>query len=183
MASIRGIKTILAEITEADAEDILKLRNDPSNNKFLFQKPITSDEQINWIKKNRDDEKARNFKVTDLNNEFKGTISIYNIADKRGEFGRYIVTNPVNAVEAEYLLLKICFEQLGLKAVYCQTNLENKAVWGQHIKLGFREVEQKDVTVGSFATVKVRAIVQEITDEEFRAFNYDKVIRLIKFFD
>lgn len=182
MITIRGIKTILTEITEADAEAILRLRNDPANNRFLYQKPITSEEQVSWIKKNRSDASATNFKVTDLDNEFKGTISIYNIEDGRGEFGRYIVTNPVNAVEAEYLLLQYCFENLRLDAVYCQTNLENKSVWSQHTKLGFREVEQKEVIVGSFAATKVRAIVQEITAEEFRAFNYDKVLRLIKFF-
>ncbi len=182
MVSIRGIKTILAEITEADAEAILRLRNDPHNNKFLFQKPITPEEQISWIKKNSTDIRSKNFKVTDLNNEFKGTISIYNIENGRGEFGRYIVTNPVNAVEAEYLLLKYCFEDLGLDAVYCQTNLENRSVWSQHLKLGFKEVGQKDVAVGSSATTMVKAIVQEITSEEFRNFDYEKIMRLIKHF-
>ena len=74
--------------------------------------------------------------------------SLYTISGTAaGEFGRYIATNPVNAIEAEYLLLKICFEQLGLNAVYCQTNFENKAVWGQHLKLGFKEKGTKDVTV------------------------------------
>ncbi len=183
MGSIRGIKTILSEITEADAEDILMLRNDPANNKFLFQKPISSEEQVSWIKKNKEDLRARNFKVTNLKNEFKGTISIYNIVANRGEFGRYIVTNPVNAIESEYLLLKYCFEDLGLDAVYCQTNLENKAVWGQHKKLGFREVEKKEVIVGSYAAVTVIAIVQEISAEEFRNFDYSSIIKLIKFFD
>lgn len=183
MVSIRGIKTILTEVSESDAEDILKLRNNPANNKFLFQKPITTEEQVDWIKKNKDINSARNYKVSNINNEFKGTISIYNIADHRGEFGRYIVTNPVNAIEAEYLLLKMCFEYLGLNAVYCQTNFENKAVWGQHIKLGFHEVGIKEVNVGSYAAVTVKAVVQEITAEEFKAFNYDKIIKLIKFFD
>ncbi len=183
MVSIRGTKTILTEVNESDAEDILTLRNNPAHNKFLFQKPITIEEQLDWIKKNKDADNARNFKVTNINNEFKGTISIYNIVDNTGEFGRYIVTNPINAIEAEYLLLKLCFESLGLSSVYCQTNLENKAVWGQHVKLGFRELERKEVAVGSFANVKVIAVVQEITAVEFRDFNYDKILKLIKFFD
>ena len=182
MLSIRGIKTILTEISEADAEDIVNLRNDPANNKFLFQKPISIEEQLNWIKRNMGLEKAKNFKVTNIDHEFKGTISIYNIEEGRGEFGRYIVTNPVNAIEAEYLLLKICFEQLGMKAVYCQTNMDNKAVWGQHVKLGFREIETKEVSVGSNADVMVKAVIQEITNDQFKQFNYDKIIKLIKFF-
>ncbi len=183
MISIRGKKTILTEITEADAEDILRLRNDPAHNKFLFQKPISPEEQINWIKRNKDDVKGRNFKVTNLANEFKGTISIYNIVDGRGEFGRYIVTNPVHAIESEYLLLDMCFGQMGLKSVYCQTNIENNPVWRQHTKLGFREIERKEVIVGTDSSVKVIAIIQEITAEEFKAFNYEKIISLINFFD
>lgn len=182
MLSIRGIKTILTEIAEEDAQDIVNLRNDPANNKFLFQKPISVDEQLNWIKNNKGSEKARNFKVTNIDNEFKGTISIYNIENGRGEFGRYIVTNPVNAIEAEYLLLKICFEQLGMNAIYCQTNLLNRAVWGQHLKLGFRQTGTKEVIVGTEGDVSVTAVVQEITAEEYRNFNYEKIIKLIKMF-
>jgi RimJ/RimL family protein N-acetyltransferase len=182
MLSIRGIKTILTEIAEADAQDIVNLRNDPANNKFLFQKPISVDEQLNWIKNNMGSEKARNFKVTNTDNEFKGTISIYNIEEGRGEFGRYIVTNPVNAIEAEYLLLKICFEQLEMNGIYCQTNLLNRAVWGQHLKLGFRQTGTKEVIVGTEGDVSVTAVVQEITAEEFRNFNYEKITKLIKMF-
>jgi RimJ/RimL family protein N-acetyltransferase len=182
MLSIKGIKTNLTEITESDAPDIVKLRNDPGNNKFLFQKELTVEEQLNWIKINKDRTDSKNFKVTNNDQEFKGTISIYNIINKRGEFGRYIVTNPINAIEAEYLLLKICFEELGLEAVYGQTNIENKSVWGQHLKLGLREKEIKDVNVGSYGDVIVKATIQEITAEEFRAFNYEKIFKLIKFF-
>lgn len=182
MLSISGIKTNLTEITESDAAEIIKLRNDPAYNKFLFQREISLSEQIEWIKKNKDREDCKNFKVTNNENEFKGTISIYNIVDKRGEWGRYIVTNPVNAIEAVYLLLKICFDKMGLQAVYGQTNIENKSVWGQHFKLGFRETERKDVAVGSNGDVIVKAIIQEITAKEFRGFNYDKIFKLIQFF-
>jgi len=182
MITVRGIKTILTEMREEDAEEVVKLRNDPANNKFLFQNPITVDDQINWIRKNKNAEDAKNFKITTLDNEFKGTISIYNIIDGKGEFGRYIATNPVNAIEAEYLLLKVCFEQLGMNAVYCQTNFENKAVWSQHLKLGFKEKGRKDVTVGTTGNTNVQAVIQEITAEEFRSFDYAKIIKLIKFF-
>ncbi|HEY6437542.1 MAG TPA: hypothetical protein VIY47_13200, partial [Ignavibacteriaceae bacterium] len=66
--------------------------------------------------------------------------------------------------------------------VYCQTNFENKAVWSQHLKLGFKEKGRKDVAVGTAGDITVQAVVQEITAEEFRNFNYDKIIKLIKFF-
>ena len=182
MLSIKGIKTVLSEISEGDAEDIIALRNDPAHNKYLYQKPITLEGQKEWIRKNKNAANAKNFKITNMNGDFKGTISIYNIEDGKGEFGRYIVTNPVHAIEAEYLLLKVCFEELGMKSVFCQTNLENKAVWGQHVKLGFCETERKEVMVGSNGDVAVTAVVQVITDEEFRNFDYGKIIKLIQFF-
>ena len=182
MITIAGIKTILTELTEEDAADVIKLRNDPANNRFLFQKPITVEQQVEWIKNNKNSDKAKNFKVTDINKEFKGTISIYNIENGRGEFGRYIVTNPVNAIEAEYLLLRVCFEQLNLNAVYCQTNLLNKAVWGQHLKMGFKQTSTKEVIVGTTGEISVTAVVQEITAEEYRNFNYEKITKLIKMF-
>ena len=180
--AIHGIQTNLFEISESDAADIVRLRNDPANNKFLFQKELTVEGQREWIKSNQNRTDVKNFKVTNKKNEFKGTISIYNIIENRGEWGRYIVTNPVNAIEAEYLLLKICFETIGMKSVYGQTNIENKSAWGQHTKLGFRQVEIKEVPVGSNMDIYVQAVIQEITADEFKAFNYDKIIDLLKYF-
>ena len=61
MITVRGIKTILTELSEEDAEDVVKLRNDPANNKFLFQKPITVEDQVNWLRKSKNAEDAKNF--------------------------------------------------------------------------------------------------------------------------
>ena len=182
MYLIQGIKTKLEEITGSDAADIVHLRNDPANNKYLYQEEIKLEEQIAWINKNRNRTDVVNFKVVNLDNEFKGTVSIYNIRDNRGEFGRYIITNPINAIEAEYLLLKFCFENLGLHTVYCQTNTENKSVWKQHVKMGFRNTGTKEVTVGSYDNILVRAVIHEITADEFKSFDYSNIIKLIKFF-
>ena len=61
MITVRGIKTILRELSEEDAEDVVKLRNDPANNKFLFQKPITVDDQVSWIRKNKKYRRRKEF--------------------------------------------------------------------------------------------------------------------------
>ena len=50
-----------------------------------------------------------------------------------------------------------------MNAIYCQTNLLNRAVWGQHVKLGFKQTGTKEVTVGTEGDVNVTAVVQEIT--------------------
>ena len=182
MVSIAGIKTDLLPVDEADAADMVALRNDPANNRFLYQEPLTVENQLAWIRKNKDREDAYNFKVVNKEGQFKGTISVYNIRDGAGEFGRYIVINPIHAIEAEYLLIKLCFENLGFKKVYCQTNMENKNVWNQHLKLGFKTTEIKEVPVGSGMNTIVAANIQEITREEFEAFDYSKILRLINQF-
>ena len=182
MRSIRGINTSLIEISENDAEDILRLRNDSKYNKFLFQQPITLEDQISWIRKQKSSADSINFKVVNEENQFTGTISIYNINNGRGEFGRYIVTNPLHAIEAEYLLLKYSFDILRLERVFCQTNIKNIKVWKQHLKMGFRTIDEKEVLVGSLALVKVTAIVQEITQKEFSEFDFGEVFSLLNSF-
>ena len=179
MRGIEGVATDLIEVSEADAEDIVKLRNDPNFNTFLYQSPLSINDQKNWIKKNREQKNSVNFKVVNKKGDFKGTISIYGIKDRRGEFGRYIVTNPVQAIESEYLLLKYCFEKVDLLAVFCQTNINNERVWKQHAKLGFTNKGTIEVAVGSGTGTLVQAVFQEITREEFQGFDYSPIIKMI----
>ncbi|MCS7210752.1 MAG: GNAT family N-acetyltransferase, partial [Chloroherpetonaceae bacterium] len=100
---IEGLKTNLVEVTEMDAEDIARLRSNPEINRFLSsQKPISVEEQVEWIRQNRKRGDNFYFKITDKQGAFKGTISLYNIKNHEAEFGRFIATNPINAVEAEF---------------------------------------------------------------------------------
>ena len=180
MYSIEGIQTKLVEIDESDAEAVVNLRNNPQYNKYLFQSPVTVEEQKNWIKKNKLKGDNVNFKVVDHSGNFKGTISVYDIKAGRGEFGRYIVTNPIYAIEAEYLFLKFSFEVLRLESIFCQTNYENTGVWKQHGQFGFGFVEHKNVTVGTSNEVTVKAVVQNITQEEYKNFDYSSIVGLLK---
>jgi RimJ/RimL family protein N-acetyltransferase len=182
MKIVKGIQTTLVEVSESDAEDMINLRNDPKNNKYLYQKHLTIEDQINWIRENKKKTDTVNFKVLNVQNEFTGTISIYDIKNDRGEFGRYIVNNAINAVESEYLLLKFCFNELKLKTVYCQTNIENKKSWKLHLKLGFKPIETKKVLVGSAPQIYVDAYIQEINKAEFENFNYEKIFDLLRSF-
>lgn len=176
----KGIRTKLIEVNETDARDIIYLRNNPANNKFLFQRPISIENQVEWINNNRLKNDNVNFKVVDLNDNFKGTVSIYDIKEKRGEFGRYIITDPFNAIEAEYLILKFGFGNLKLNSIYCQTNVENAKVWKQHSKFGFHLLEIKDVLVGSAPQITVKAVIQEITAANFYSFDYSDILRLFE---
>ncbi|MBL0079445.1 MAG: GNAT family N-acetyltransferase [Bacteroidetes bacterium] len=154
MFKFKGKLTSLIQLNISDAAEIVNLRNDEKFNKFLFQEPISLEEQKKWINNKNTLETEVNFKITDANNNFVGTISIYNIENHKGEFGRYIAKNPINAIEAELLLLKFCFEELKLKAVYCFTNINNIKVYSQHTKLGFKDIGIVSVNVGSASNIK-----------------------------
>lgn len=179
MDKIKGVCTQLEEVSLKYINDIVCLRNDSKYNKFLFQSQLTVENQLKWMENNKLKEDNFNFVILDKNDSFKGTISIYDIQNERGEFGRFIATNPINAVEAEYLLLKFSFETLKLKSVFCQTNIDNSSVWQMHSKLGFVSVKNIETFVGDNHQTKVEAVLQEISINQFREFDYQPIFNLI----
>jgi RimJ/RimL family protein N-acetyltransferase len=179
MIEVKGKKTHLVEVSESDTKLIVELRNKPSINRFLSSsKEITLEDQLVWIRNNKKKSNNHYFKITDLSNEFFGTISIYNIENRQGEFGRFIATNPIHAVEAEYLILRFGFEDLNLNKIYCRTVNDNKSVWNQHYKFGFVDDGELVWDIGLGVSLKV----QEITKDMFASFDYTPILKLISRF-
>jgi RimJ/RimL family protein N-acetyltransferase len=179
MDRIKGICTQLVEVSVKYVSEIVALRNDSNFNKYLFQSELTFDNQVKWIENNKRKGDNINFVILDKNDSFKGTISIYDIQNNRGEFGRFIATNSINAVEAEYLLLKFSFDNLMLDRIFCQTNIENTSVWQMHTKLGFQSIKNIEIFVGDNHLTKVEAVVQEISKDQFQKFDYQPIFSLI----
>lgn len=173
---ITGRRTLLREVTAADAEDICRLRNDPQVNRFLSSsEPVSAEQQTNWIIAN----KARNdgyyFKILERETlGFCGTASIYNVVNGEADFGRYVCTQPVQAVETEFLLMDYAFNTMNLDKLFCRTAEDNRRVWRQHITLGFRETGQ-ELLPGKNLLIKV----QELTRDEFLQHDYSFLQRLI----
>ena len=176
--TVEGIKTRLIEIDEYDSADIIAFRNNPSLNKYLSSSSeITLDMQTNWIKKNAEQMDNVYFKITDLQNCFFGTIALYNISNGKAEFGRYICTNSILAIESEYLLLKFGFSDLKLNLIYCKTVSENKKVSNQHKKLGF-----ETIGIEMNNQLKKELNVQQLTKDNFFKFDYGFIMELINHF-
>ena len=171
-----GLHTSIEEVQIGDAQNILDLRNDPEINKFLSSQEKTSLEaQQNWIKANLKKDDNIYFRITDTHQHaFCGTIAIYNIHLGEGEFGRYICTKTVQAIESELLLLKYCFEVLQLKRVYCKTIEANSKVWMQHYKFGFRDSTQNNTGNGT-PLFKI----QELYRQDYEKFDYSSLQRVI----
>lgn len=180
-AQIKGEKTLLQEVTVADAAAICALRNDERINKYLStSRQVSVAEQEDWIRMNLARKDGVYFKIIDAaNGEFCGTASIYALAGDGGDFGRYISTKAVQAIESEYLALKYAFEEMGLRRVYCRTSVENKKVWKQHLNYGFVDVGEELLRA---ADKELILKIQELSLAKFRETDYSFIQKLIQKF-
>jgi len=173
-----GKHTILKSVAEEDAAIICELRNKSSNNKYLSSNaPIQASQQLAWIKNYLLQPDGVYFIITDNFFAPIGTISLYNLQNGNAEFGRYICENALQAIEAEYLLLKYGFEEMGLENIYCKTVCENQKVWKQHLRFGFNEVGfELD------SRINKEVVKQSISKSEFQNFDYSNITNLINRF-
>ena len=178
---IIGESTILRQVNLEDALFISQLRSDPKVYEYLSSSsPVTLERQEYWLENYADSNDGYYFIIENtLLKKRAGTISIYNLNIVKGEaeFGRYISVNSINAVEAEYLLLKFCFNVMRLDYVYCRTANKNIKVWKQHLSFGF-----KDIGFEKFQEKGLLLRRQAITRTEFLEFDYSKIIFLVNRF-
>ena len=176
---IDGLLTRLEEITEIDSEYICKLRNNPKNNQFLSASiNISIENQKNWINLNKHKNNSLYFKIIEKRTDCSvGTISIYEINNSAAEFGRYICEKTIQAIEAEYMILKYGFDIIGLNRIFCRTDEKNRHVWTQHYKYGFKDFGT-EIVVDRNAVLRV----QEIWKSEYKQFNYKPILSLLQKF-
>lgn len=171
----KGKSTILRPVTEDDAAAIIEMRNNPSINRFLSSnKPLSLQDQLGWLKNNLKAPDQHYFMILNLAELPVGTISIYNIKNGSGEFGRYVCTQSVQAVESERMILQIAFDEIRLKYLYCRTAESNEAVWRQHLRFGFTDCGNE-----FDAQLNFDLHIQGISTEAYQAFNYSKIDQLI----
>jgi RimJ/RimL family protein N-acetyltransferase len=178
--SIEGHITLLQSMTLDDAESITTLRNQPYINQYLSSSNVISvEEQRNWMIDNAAKHDGLYLKIIDRKtNDFCGTISIYQINNDRScEFGRYICTKSIQAIESELLLIRFVFEVMGLNSIYCRTAELNTKVWKQHYEFGFTDNGTELLTEKQLYLKK-----QKLTLDSYRKFDYSKIEKLINRF-
>ena len=99
MISLEGRTVRLRFVEEADAEFILKLRLDEKYNQFLSSVGPDLQSQKDWIKKYKNDEKARKqfyFIIERLDGTSCGTVRVYDLkkTHSAGEAGFLMKTKP-----------------------------------------------------------------------------------------
>lgn len=175
---IEGKLTDLRLVEITDAEFILSLRLDENLNRFVNKVSPDIIKQREWIRSQQVKENDYYFIIQDKANNSLGTISLYNIENETGEFGRWVsIGNALQNLESVILLHKFGFNVLNLKLIHSNTVVENKKVLGFHKNFGANVTEIVTIQPGSGLNLK-RA---EIRKEDFEAIsirNY-KLINLI----
>lgn len=143
---IVGKKVYLRAIRKEDTEEILKIRNSKSVvENFIYRKPISYEEHINWLKNKVDMGKVDQFVVCDINTEkILGSVYLQNFEDDTliAESGIFLSSECVGngiGTEAYKLLISYCFEILNLHKVKARVLAYNKASMRLHEKLGYNK--------------------------------------------
>lgn len=113
---IEGRYVNLRSVEERDAEFTLSLRQDPNLTKYLPKLDITLEQQIIWIRKQRNQEGDYYFVVENKKGEKIGVIGVYNVDGDCAETGRIaMIGNAFESIEAQLLSFDFAFVILKLE--------------------------------------------------------------------
>lgn len=139
--TIDGYGYRLRPVSNEDAKFIVEIRTENAE-RTKYINPISSDVslQLQWLEKYYNTPNDYYFVIENrISGNPEGLISIYNIANNKGESGRWIIKeDSLAAVESWYLLYRIAFEILHLEEVFSYVVLDNKSVVAFH-----KSVKQK----------------------------------------
>lgn len=134
---LKGKFVNLRSVLTSDSEFILKLRLDENLNKYINKVDNDLEKQILWIKNQQKAENDYYFLIESIEGNPLGTISLYNIQNSEGEFGRWVsIGNSVQNLESVIILHDFGFYELGLDLIYSETVRENKKVLNFHKRFG-----------------------------------------------
>ncbi len=153
---IIGKYVTLNSATEDDAEFALAIRQDPKMTRFLPRLDISVEQQIAWIRRQREMPGDYFFIVRNEDSERFGVIGIYDFRDDTAGIGRVAMKGGFFANREAYLLtMRFAFKTLGLKRLADWVYAENvRAIkfftfFGAHMEEPHFD-EQRNITVRNF---------------------------------
>ena len=112
---LEGKYVNLRSVDVADAEFTLFLRQDPNLTKYLPKLDITIDQQINWIKKQREKEGDYYFVIENKQGKSIGVIGVYDVTEKCAETGRIaVIGSSFESIEAQLISFDFAYDILNL---------------------------------------------------------------------
>lgn len=112
---LEGKYVNLRSVDVADAEFTLSLRQDPNLTKYLPKLDITIDQQINWIKNQREKEGDYYFVIENKQGKSIGVIGVYDVTENSAETGRIaVIGSSFESIEAQLLSFDFAYDILKL---------------------------------------------------------------------
>ena len=141
---ISGIFVGLRPAVESDAEFIVKIRTDEAMARFLNKTSGDIAAQKSWMKEQEKRAGDYYFVIEELKTgKALGTISIYDIDGKSGEFGRWIsLGNALQNLESCVLIYDYAFYKCGLEFVDSFTDVKNSGVVNFHKSFGAQFIKE-----------------------------------------
>lgn len=123
---IEGKYVDLRSVDVGDAEFTMDLRNDPELGKHFPKFDNSLEQQIQWIKKQRDAEDDYFWIMQDKRGNPFGTIGVYDIHRDEPK-GRSLIAkgNPLQNIEGFYLAFHYALDTLEAKGIYGYVYNEN----------------------------------------------------------
>lgn len=137
---IQGHAHRLRPVSDADAEYIVRLRNDPQRARFLHTGATTREQQLAWLSEYYGREGDYYFVIERRSDASpQGLIALYDLNPQRNDalWGRWIVqTGSLCAVESVWLIHRVAFDVLRLDSDYSLTVADNAPVLSFHDSCG-----------------------------------------------
>ncbi|MDX9682578.1 GNAT family N-acetyltransferase [Pseudomonas protegens] len=136
-------KTVkLRLVEEDDAEFILSLRTDSNYNQHLSQVTGGVTEQVEWIRRYKEDEKNKlqYYFIIERNDGVRcGTLRVYDIRPDSFSWGSWILNEDKTrfaAIESAFLIYSFGFDHLKFEKSHFEVRKENTKVISFHEKMG-----------------------------------------------
>ena len=171
---IVGKYVTLRSATVDDAEFTLSIRQDKELTRYLPYLDITLEQQIAWIKKQRETKGDYFFVVLNKDQKRIGTNSVYDIKDGKGETGRLAMRDcsALESLENQFLLSSFSFRTLGLKETYAYTRKENKRALNFSEFFGYKVREEISRNHGE-------KFYKSLLSNEAFSFNEERLCKLL----
>ena len=172
--TVEGYSYRIRPITLKDAQFILDVRlEDKERNQYIHE--ISNDVSIQekWIEDYFTREGDYYFVIENkIAGEKEGLIAIYNMENKKAEWGRWVIKKgSMSAVESVDLIYKAAFGKIGLEELFCRTVESNSSVVAFHESIH----QKKRGVIKNFFILNGKSYhaVEQYVDKEY----YDDVIQ------
>lgn len=140
---IEGLTVNLRAVEVDDAEITFSMRSDSEKTKYMHPAYGTVENQMEYIKKQREKDGDYLFVVTDKEGKIIGMRGIYDVSNDHAESGRTIgYGDAFQNMEALILGLDFAFDILGVNKIFMDAAVDNQSVRGIQIQLGAKEYKR-----------------------------------------